>query len=283
MATETAPTQPATTSSTPVPGSPATVPPSPAQPIKGKSPGKTPDKAALSREMEILKAKNALKADREALDKERAALKTKADADPLAVLADLGIDFNKVALAHMDATAAAGTKSPEVETLKAEIKAVRDDTAKQLADAETKRAEQQVQTYVNEVVTALRAEAPEKYPAIAMFGAYQLVVDEIGKHYASTQTSINPAEAAKIVNDRIATETVDWLKANPSSMKWLMDSLAPPAPVKEEKPKGVQFRPSKTLAGAPAPDAAPAAPMKPAKSSNQDDAFYSFRKQKYGF
>ena len=276
MATETAPAQSVTpeASKTPVQAKPQVDPKTPV-----KAPGKTPDKAALSREMEILKQKNALKAEREALDKDKLALKTKADADPLGVLGDLGIDFNKVALAHMDATQA---KNPEIETLKAEIKAVKDDSAKQIQDAEAKRLQEQVQTYVAEVVAGVKAEAPEKYPAIAFFGAYQLVVDEIGNHYNKTQVAINPSEAAKIVNDRITAETDEWLKANPAGMKWLMDKLNPEPPKKEEKPKGVTFKPSKSLAGAPAPDVTPEAPLKPQKSTNQDDAFFKFRKQKYG-
>lgn len=257
-------------------------PEAPAESVEGQSPngeGAEPSEATkpkeeplsaqyaqLARKERALRAEmQKLKAEREAFKAEREATKPAAPAvdqsqfvnkdrlakDPLAVLSELGINYDKLTEMTLNGP------SPEIlalqsviEELRGEITTLKTDhssTKKTIEDSQQK-SYQQALNHIRHEAKAVIASNPE-FETIKTSGAVEDVVDLIRETFEQDGVLMTVEEAAKQVEDYMVEEALKYARL-PKILKRLQPapSATPPAQ-KQEAPKQTQ-QASKTLTNA---------------------------------
>jgi hypothetical protein len=270
----------------------------PAAGIPTPAPAKKNWKEALGAQAKLLEA-NAKVKELEVKAGAIEALQAKAKTDPLGALAELGLDYTKIAHAFVakkgiDGTGAAPTAAaaePKEDLAKkvSELDGKVTAAAKAQEDAAAKAVEEEWNQFAATVDTAVKGDA-EKYPTITAFGSSQLVVDEIVGHFEKTQKMMTPGEAAQAVETRLAGELSAFIKNNPKILGVLglaevskqQQEDKPRTPTLARKPPA----PARTVsAGVPVSLATGAPTAKrsraPSAVQTEDESFAEFRRRKY--
>lgn len=179
------------------------------------------------------------------------ALAAKAKEDPLAVLEELGLDYNAIAVAEIKrkglpppkpAEPAAGQPSADAKALETKLS----DVTKRLDDADARQKEEeekeyqrQWKEYASNVDAEIQTKAAE-FPAIVALKATHLVLQQIDARFKKDGTVLTGEEAAKEIETQLQKEIAEARKTNPA-LDALFGAPAPAGKVKE--PSGVKRRP----------------------------------------
>jgi hypothetical protein len=197
----------------------------------------SPQFAALARQRRALQVK-----EREIADRERALssqptsvgteeLVSRLKSNPLSVLQENGITYDQLTEAILsDQT----THNPDIQALKAEIKALKEGVDKNLADRDT-QAEQQVLAEIRRETERLASDG-DTYEMVRATRSYPEVVNLIHRTFKETGEILDTSEAMRLVEEDLLTET---LKV--ATLGKVKSRLTPPAPP-QPQPAPKQFR-----------------------------------------
>ena len=184
----------------------------------------------------LAKQRRALQQERQALEKEKAALAssaTQADSiplarlksEPLSVLLESGVTYDQLTEAIL---ANQNGITPEIQALKAEIKALKEGVDKTFSDKDS-QAEQQVLSEMRREATKLAGEGDD-FEMIRGTNSVSKVMDLIERTYRKEGEVLDVREAMQLVEDEILAEN---LKI--AGFKKVQSRLAPPATVQPQQ------------------------------------------------
>lgn len=196
----------------------------------------SPQFAALAKQRRALQVKERELADREAkfsqTPEKSGDYVSKADllANPLTIF-DLGVTHDQLTEAIL--SNASGV-TPEIKSLKEELKRVREDVTKTLTDRDT-QAEQQVLAEMSREAQA-KIQTGDDYEMIRETKSLPHVIDLIKRTYKATGEVLGVEEALNLVETDLLTENVKI-----ANLKKVKSQLAP-EPVQEPQSQGRQMR-----------------------------------------
>lgn len=186
----------------------------------------SPQLAALAKQRRALQVKEREIAEREkALSgPSRADLEAKLKSSPLSVLQELGVTYDQLT---QEILASQGEVNPDIQALKAEIKALKEGVDKTLSDKDT-AAEQAVLAEMRRNVDRLSAQGDD-YELIRETGSQQDVLDLIHKTWKESGEVMDEAEAMKLIEEELVTESLKIAK-----FKKVQGKLTPTAPLQQQ-------------------------------------------------
>jgi hypothetical protein len=163
---------------------------------------------------ELAKVRRALQVkEREIADREKALaakesqtqpdLVAKLKANPLGVLREAGVTYDQLTESLL---ADQSGLNPEIQTLKAELKAVKDSIDKTLSDRDLQQ-EQQVLAEIDRNVSSLVAEG-DQFEMIRVTGSQADVRELIHRTFKATGEVLSESEAAQLVEDALVKENL---------------------------------------------------------------------------
>lgn len=167
----------------------------------------------------LAKAKRALQIERAQLEKQKAELAQKSSSDladyvskadlksrPLSVLTENGVTYDELTHAILNGSG----PNPEIQSLKSEIKALKDELTGQLIERD-RLQEQQVLAQIRRDADLLTAQG-EEYEAIRQAKAQRDVVDLIHRTWKQTGEILDVSEAAQLVENQLIEEALPFAK-----------------------------------------------------------------------
>ncbi len=191
----------------------------------------------------LAKQRRALQQERQAFEREKATASqtaTQADAIPLArlkedalgVLLDAGVTYDQLTeqiLARRDGI------TPEIQALKAELKATKEDFSKQLTDRD-QQARTQVLAEISRDAKRLVAEGDD-YEMVREHKAVPKVTQYIESWYDKTGEVLDVREALQDIEEELLEDSLRLAR-----IKKVQSKLAPPEPVAPAAPQQRQVR-----------------------------------------
>lgn len=180
----------------------------------------------------LAKQRRALQQERQAFEKEKAEFQSKAPAqgdsisladlkaNPLSVLLNAGVTYDQLTEAIL---ANQNGNGPEIQALKAEIKALKEGVDKTLTDRDA-AAEKQVLAEMEREATRLAAQG-EDFELVRETKSIPVVIDLIEKTYRKTGEVLDVAEAMKLVEDDLIEDTL-----RKAALQKVQSKLAPSEP-----------------------------------------------------
>jgi hypothetical protein len=169
----------------------------------------SPQFAALAKQRRALQVKERELADREkALESKSSTsggedYKARLKSEPLRVLEEAGVTYDQLTEAIL---AQQGGINPEIQALKAEIKALKEGVDTKFTERET-QAEQQVLNEMRREATIL-AKAGDTYEMVRETQSVPEVIELIHRTYKQTGEVLDVSEAMQLVEDHLVNETL---------------------------------------------------------------------------
>ena len=196
----------------------------------------SPQFAALAKAKRALQVKERELAQREAALTAQPPAATedviaKLKANPLGVLQEAGVTYDQLTEAIL-----ANQSNPEIVSLKADIKALKEELTGQLASRD-QMAETQVLAEIKREAERLVQAEPEKYEAIKLARGEEYVKDLVHRTWKETGELLSTEEAADLVENQLLEEALPFAK-----IKKVQSRLTPPveqvvqAPTPQPKP-----------------------------------------------
>ncbi len=196
----------------------------------------SPQLAALAKQKRALQVK-----ERELLDREKAlanqppdqgdgnALLARLKSEPLSVLLEAGVTYDQLTEAILGNQSGNG---PEIQALKAEIKALKEDVTKTFTDKDT-QAKKQVLAEMQREATSLAAEG-DTFELVRETGSIPQVMDLIERTYDTSGEVLDVSEALQLVEDELISESLKL--AALKKVQGRLQPEAPPVPQPQQRP-----------------------------------------------
>lgn len=192
----------------------------------------SPQFAALAKQRRALQVKERELAEKEKVlgSSNRAELEARIKAQPLSVLQELGVTYDQLT---NDILASQGGVNPEIQSLKAEIKALKEGVDKTLSDKDVAQ-EQAVIREISRNVTQLAQ--GDDWEFIRETQSQPDVVELIRRTYKESGELLDELEAMKLVEEHLVNEYHKLAK-----LKKVQSKLtAPPAPLQQQPQTGMR-------------------------------------------
>lgn len=198
----------------------------PTEPVKAEKPAdgtttpQAPNETKLAflarQEKALQKARDAIKAEREQVQKERESItgsvisKADLDIDLFGTLAKAGISMDKLQEKLLNAP----QETESVRALRAEVAAMKAEKAAELAknSEQTKHKYEQHMGQFRDGAKKLAQESPDEYEFISTFGREGAVAERIEQHFEETGILLDIPEAAKMVEDELLEDALRMVK-----------------------------------------------------------------------
>lgn len=151
--------------------------------------------------------------------------------NPLSVLQEYGVTYDKLT---EDLLAGQSGLNPDIQALKAEIKALKEGVDKTFSEKET-QAEQQVLAEIQRDINQ-RALAGDDFEMIRVTGSQSQVKELIHRTFKETGEVLDTEEAMKLIEDELINETLK----TASTSKVRSRLQPPPTPPQQQQPKQIR-------------------------------------------
>lgn len=192
----------------------------------------SPQFAELAKRRRALQVKEREIADREKAltGPTRAELEAKIKTQPLSVLQELGVTYDQLT---NDILAAQGNINPDIQSIKAELKALKEGVDKTLSDKDA-AAEKAVLMEMRRNVNQLSSQGDE-FEMVRETQSQSDVIELIHRTYKQTGEVLDVEEAMKLVEEELATEALKIAK-----LKKVQGKLTPVAPAQPAPQQGMR-------------------------------------------
>jgi hypothetical protein len=192
----------------------------------------------------LMKQKRALQIEKAQFEKDKAEFKSQSPAgnedliakiksNPLSVLLENGVTYDQLTA---DIIAQQSGATPEIQALKAEMKALKEELNGQFVSRD-QLAETQVLADIKKEITQTVDSNPTEYEAIKQAGAYDDVKELIHRTWKKTGEILDTQEAIKLVEDQLIEEALPFAKLKKIQSRLTPQQEALVEAVKQQAPK----------------------------------------------